>query len=305
LRLFYDYLKSFIKEDFNVWYYLLILIFIAVSIGINYSIDLEDSILDKLPTVRTRVLSFLAMYLFAYALVIFINKLFYPENNFFKNKVLWIKVLLGFTLLSFDTAIHISDLLQNVPVQLQYFLTKLASNLITLFTYIIPLWVIYQLIDKDGPSFYGLTSKGFQLGPYFRLFSVVIPIVVIASFMENFSSYYPTYKPNLAAEYFGIASWIPAVGFELAYGWNFVSVELLFRGFFVVGMIRIMGRHAILPMVVAYCFIHFGKPIGECISSVAGGYLLGIIAYYSRNIFGGIIIHIGLAWSMEVAAFLN
>jgi len=305
LRLFYKYLKSFIKEDFNAGYYLLISIFIAVSIGINYSIDLEDSILDKLPTVLTRVLSFTVLYVFAYALVIFINKLFYPENNFLKNKVLWIKVLLGFTLLSFDTAIHISDLLHNIPNQLQYLFTKLANNLITLFTYIIPLWVIYKLIDKDDPSFYGLTSNGFQLGPYLRLFSVIIPIVVIASFIENFSSYYPTYKPNLAAEYFGIATWIPAVGYELAYGWNFVSVELLFRGFFVVGMVKILGRHAILPMVVAYCFIHFGKPIGECISSVAGGYLLGIIAYYSRSILGGIIIHIGLAWSMEVAAMLN
>ena len=129
--------------------------------------------------------------------------------------------------------------------------------------------------------------------------------MIAASFLENFSSYYPFYKQNPAAEYWGIASWIPALGYELMYGLNFISVEFLFRGFFVIGMLKMLGRHAVVPMVVAYCFIHFGKPVGECISSIFGGYMLGIIAYYSRNIMGGIIIHIGLAWLMELVSMLN
>ena len=68
--------------------------------------------------------------------------------------------------------------------------------------------------------------------------------------------------------------------YELAYGWNFISIELLFRGFLVIGMVKLMGRHAILPMIVVYSFIHFGKPAGECISAIFGGYILGIIAYF-------------------------
>jgi membrane protease YdiL (CAAX protease family) len=134
---------------------------------------------------------------------------------------------------------------------------------------------------------------------------IVVPIVVIASFHENFNTYYPVYKSNGAAEYWNISESVTLAGYELAYGWSFVSVELLFRGFLVIGLVNIMGRHAILPMVVCYCFIHFGKPIGECISSVFGGYILGVIAYYSRSIFGGIFIHIGLAWLMEITASLN
>jgi len=42
-------------------------------------------------------------------------------------------------------------------------------------------------------------------------------------------------------------------------------------------------------MVVAYASIHFGKPLGETIPSVFGGYLLGVLALYTRSIWGGLL----------------
>ena len=80
-------------------------------------------------------------------------------------------------------------------------------------------------------------------------------------------------------------------------------VELMFRGFFVIGMSSVLGREAVVPMAVFYCTIHFGKPEAEAISSLFGGYLLGAIAYQTRSIWGGVIVHIGLAWMMELVAF--
>jgi len=305
LKLFYGYLKSFVKEDFNAWYYLITLLFIGGAIIFNYTVDFEDGILDKLPGVVSRTLAFLAFYMVSYSLIIFLNHVFYPENTFHRQKKFWLKIFLGFFILSLDTAIHLSGFLSTVPLTVRYLIQKIVNNLMSLFTYVLPLWLIYKYIDKNNPSFYGLTTKGFKLNPYLQLFMIVIPLVVAASFIENFSSYYPVYKQNTAASYWGISEWIPGLGYELTYGWNFVTVELLFRGFFVIGLLKILGRHAVVPMVVAYCFIHFGKPVGECISSVFGGYILGVIAYYSRNIWGGIIIHIGLAWLMEVVSMLN
>jgi len=73
----------------------------------------------------------------------------------------------------------------------------------------------------------------------------------------------------------------------------------------VIGMVGIMRRHAVLPMAVTYCFLHFGKPMAECISSFFGGYLLGVIAMYTRSIFGGCIIHMGIAFLMEAAAMIQ
>ena len=73
----------------------------------------------------------------------------------------------------------------------------------------------------------------------------------------------------------------------------------------VVALSKFVGREAILPMVAVYCFLHFGKPMSETISSIFGGYILGILAYSSRNIYGGLIAHLGVAWGMEYMAFLH
>ena len=91
--------------------------------------------------------------------------------------------------------------------------------------------------------------------------------------------------------------------FEFIYGADFFNVELLFRGFFVVGIAQVLGKHAIMPTVVIYCYLHFGKPVGEAISSILGGYILGIIAFYTRSLLGGVTIHIGIAWLMEAVAY--
>jgi hypothetical protein len=49
--------------------------------------------------------------------------------------------------------------------------------------------------------------------------------------------------------------------------------------------------------------LHFGKPMGEAVSSIFGGFILGVIALYSRSILGGVIIHLGVAWLMEFTAW--
>ncbi|MEA2041122.1 MAG: CPBP family intramembrane glutamate endopeptidase, partial [Bacteroidota bacterium] len=70
----------------------------------------------------------------------------------------------------------------------------------------------------------------------------------------------------------------------------------------IVGMAKVLKKEAVLPMVAFYVFIHFGKPALEAISSFFGGFILGIHSYYTKNIMGGIIIHMGIAWLMELAA---
>ncbi len=69
-----------------------------------------------------------------------------------------------------------------------------------------------------------------------------------------------------------------------------------------IGMVQWMGKEAILPMVVTYAFLHFGKPFPETISSIFGGYILGIFAYKTENIMGGIFIHMAIALLMDVFA---
>ena len=58
-------------------------------------------------------------------------------------------------------------------------------------------------------------------------------------------------------------------------------------------------------MVVCYASLHFGKPLGETIGSIFGGYILGVLALQTRSIWGGIIVHVGVAWLMDLAALLQ
>ncbi|CAN5226073.1 hypothetical protein BH23BAC1_BH23BAC1_38320 [soil metagenome] len=58
-------------------------------------------------------------------------------------------------------------------------------------------------------------------------------------------------------------------------------------------------------MVVLYAFYHFGKPPGETIGSIFGGYILGVIAMYTRSVMGGVLLHVGIAWLMDGFAFLQ
>ncbi|NBP70611.1 MAG: CPBP family intramembrane metalloprotease [Cytophagia bacterium] len=131
----------------------------------------------------------------------------------------------------------------------------------------------------------------------------MLPLLLSASFLESFQRQYPMYKSNNAYLLLNVPEWVTALTYEIAYGLDFITVELLFRGFLVIGMIKILGRNAIVPMAVIYCMLHFGKPMGEAISSIFGGYILGVVAYETRSVWGGIIVHMGIAWLMEIIAY--
>jgi hypothetical protein len=93
--------------------------------------------------------------------------------------------------------------------------------------------------------------------------------------------------------------------YESIYAFDFVWVEFLFRGILVLGLFSVLGKDAIIPMVSMYCFLHFGKPLGEAISSIFGGYVLGVLAIYSRSIVGGCFLHMGVALSMDIFALMR
>ena len=102
-----------------------------------------------------------------------------------------------------------------------------------------------------------------------------------------------------------MSTWEYTLLYEAAYAFDFVMTELVFRGTLVVGMAVIMGRSAVLPMVAVYCLIHFGKPLVEAISSVFGGYILGALAFQTRHIWGGVVVYICIALTMEVMGLVH
>ena len=146
----------------------------------------------------------------------------------------------------------------------------------------------------------GLGVKGLlsHLWIYGVLFVPVLIAVIIVSYSEEFSSYYPFYSESTRSR-FDFLIW------EAFYVAQFLSLEFFFRGFMIQPLRKILGYGAIPAMMIPYVMIHFGKPLPECFAAIIAGFVLGLLAMLTRSIWGGFIIHVGVAISMDVAANLQ
>ena len=147
---------------------------------------------------------------------------------------------------------------------------------------------------------HGLAVAG--LGPHLRtylgVFALVLPCIVVASLQPAFTAYYPFYR-------FAGASWLDLGVWELLYGLQFVALEFFFRGFWLTGCRRSFGTHAVLVSAVPYCMIHFTKPVLEVIAALPAGIVLGLLALRARSIWGGALVHVAVAWTMDLLALLR
>ncbi|MEJ7912346.1 MAG: CPBP family intramembrane glutamic endopeptidase [Chitinophagaceae bacterium] len=151
---------------------------------------------------------------------------------------------------------------------------------------------------------YGLGNTNFSYRPYVTMLLLMTPLIAAAATQPDFLALYPKLKSLQNFPTAGNHGWYQLL-YELCYGSDFFGIELFFRGFLILGFARWTGKDCILPMAVFYCTIHFGKPLAECISSFFGGLILGVVTYHSRSIWGGLLVHLGIAWLMELGGYLG
>ena len=144
---------------------------------------------------------------------------------------------------------------------------------------------------------YHISPRGFgrHLWIYGAMFGAVLPAVLLASTTHAFRQTYPFYR--IANRSYG-----DLVMWEALYGVQFLSLEFFFRGFILQGLRRALGANAIFVMLVPYCMIHYGKPLAETLGAVGAGLILGTLAMRTRSIWGGVLIHVGVATTMDVLA---
>ncbi|MGZ3852962.1 MAG: CPBP family intramembrane glutamic endopeptidase [Flavisolibacter sp.] len=165
------------------------------------------------------------------------------------------------------------------------------------------LFIVWRLTRERQP-FYGTSVNDFSFKPYLVMLLIMVPLVAAASTQPDFLAMYPKLKSISFLKNQHNNGFYKLL-YELSYGSDFFSIELFFRGFLVLAFAKWFGKDAILPMACFYCTIHFGKPLGECISSFFGGVILGIVIYHTRTIFGGLMVHLGIAWMMELGGYLG
>lgn len=163
------------------------------------------------------------------------------------------------------------------------------------FYFVLPALIIRRVFGHKL-SDYGLTGKGFwsHLPIYLLLFIPVVLLVLLVAENPDFQKQYPFYKNPHGVWDFVI--------WECFYALQFFSLEFFFRGFMLHGVKDKLGRFAVFAMVIPYAMIHFRKPMYETVGAVIAGSVLGVLSLRTGSIWGGWLIHIAVAISMDIAA---
>lgn len=312
LRTVLDYLRKHWKEDFHWGYYGGVLLFLALCIAANYfgfeARTGENWLIRQVYGSEWGILAYVGFYAFPYYVIVLWQARFREGPSFFRQSAFWRYSLFGLFLLSLDAAFYYyrmtGDLVEDV--YLRYFVLKCAGTLISAVAIFVPLYLWYRIWDRRRLGhFYGLRPGSFDARPYLWMLLAMLPLIAVASFLPDFLQAYPNYHPSRMARVEAFPSWVGYLIYEPLYLLDYTWTEVIFRGFFVVGLMHLMGRHAIMPMVGIYAFRHFAKPLGETIGSVFGGWILGVIAFRSNNILGGVLLHMGVAALMDLLAGLQ
>lgn len=310
MKVVFKYLSAYLKGHFNLKLYLATILFTAALLVVNFKLDFEDSVLDSYYGSHVRILWFFLFQGLPYYVICLFIYFFTPNKAFLKQKEFWLVSAFGFLLLGLDRggfySLHAAQALAG-DLPTFTFVFKVLNKWGSLGTIVLPLLAFWFVIQrKDVPHFYGIQRHNVNLKPYFVLLGLMVPLIAVASFQPDFLKQYPNYQKAGGTDfaiYYGITEYLPIFLYEGSYAFGFFVVELFFRGFLIFGLVKYLGDDVVLPMAVTYCVLHFGKPVGEAVSSFFGGYVLGIIALRSKNIYGGIMVHIGIALLMELFAF--
>ena len=301
-------IRDFLKADFNIYAYSYTIVFLTFALIFNYEYNFEDGYIDKnygkLIGFIIYPLYYIAPYYIVIIPVLFIKK----QQHKLKQSEFWVKSVIFFGTFGIMVAFWQHRTLltdSNLNLSERFYIYRIFDEIKRFIPFLIIFFAVKSFYDKEDKHLFGLRYKGMNYRPFFLMLILMIPLITIASFQTDFQQTYPQFNYWLYEGVFGMSNKQIMGIFEFAYGLDFVSIELMYRGALVVGMAKILGREAVLPMVAAYVILHFGKPAGEAVSSFFGGFILGIHALAKRNILGGIIIHVGIAYSMEFAAVLQ
>lgn len=160
---------------------------------------------------------------------------------------------------------------------------------------------VCKLVFRRSLSEYGVKLHGgFSYAWVYLVFYLgILPLILLASRSVSFQQTYPFYSPPGSRP---DLYWSKLLYWEALYALQFLALEFFFRGFLLHSTRRQFGGYAILVMTVPYCMIHFGKPFPETLGAIGAGVILGFMSLKTRSIWLGAVVHIAVAWTMDIAA---
>jgi hypothetical protein len=268
-------LQLYFKETFSWKLYGSIALFTFILISLNYYFNVEDSLNNdsSLGLILSLILSV------AYLGTCLIIELTTSKKGLFKSKGFWLSFLF---FIFFYTLYRCSNF--NLYFSKDYinndefiYFFRLYGNLEDILWGLIPFVLFYWIYDKKNIDHcYGIRTKGVNFTPYFIMLGIMAVPIFFAAQTDDFLESYPKAMKAHYAEYASfnsISNFRSLMQFELFYLISFIAVEMMFRGYLIYRMEKYLGNYVVLPMMVAYAALHFGKPLGETMGSIGGAYI--------------------------------
>ena len=304
MNVLFTYLQDYFKHV-DKWLLLFCAAFAALLVVLNYRLGIETTWLYDIKNGLAKFGGFYLLYAIAF-IIPFLVVMFTGHRSAATTPFCWLLLLTAPAIFALKVSFNgLSQWMAGTDHNTWRRYYAIVANLpFRLLLVAVPL-LLFWWLNTSQASFWGLTTNNFNWHPYALMLLVMVPLIVFASTQADFLHMYPKLRQVAFVDAISNHPWWYKGLYEISYGVDFLTIELFFRGFLVFAFVRYVGADAILPMAVFYCSIHFGKPLFECISSFFGGMLLGIVAYRTQSIVGGLIVHLGIAWMMEAGGYIG
>jgi hypothetical protein len=182
-------------------------------------------------------------------------------------------------------------------IYLYEYLYWFVSDFVTFF--VLP-FIVIRYLFKEKISDFGLRAGDWRTGLKISaiFFLVMLPLIWVASSSPAFTTKYPHL---LSVREVWDKFFIYELGMLIyMFGWEFI-----WRGFMLFGLEAKFGYYAILIQMIPFVILHNGKPILETFGAILGGIALGILAFRTRSFLYGVIVHMGIMFTIDLICTLR
>jgi hypothetical protein len=302
VKTLYGYIRDYTKHQVNWVYFGTLVVLLSALVAWFYSDKAHLQFIGGGANDPYKYFKNLALYggTLCGALLLYIP--FAKDKSWVRKPGFWLTVLFAVCLYSFAVYCfwHKEWIKAWTDGPDEIFWMRCARDIGNIIIIGIPVIAWWFVRDRKNQPLYGF--KRTNVKPYLWMLLILLPFIIAASFTKDFQKMYPMATKTLNVAKIDDGRFVYASVFELFYGLNYVNTEFFFRGFLILVLSRWLGPGVILPVAAFYVTIHIGKPLGETISSFFGAIVLGVLVLETKSIWGGVIIHVGIAFAMEAAA---
>lgn len=160
--------------------------------------------------------------------------------------------------------------------------------------------LIIRFILKEDLRNYGLHFGDYKMGIVLSavFILVMLPLIWIVSATPDFTEKYPHLLSTRN-------SWGEFYIYELGMLLYLISWEFIWRGFMLFGLKEKFGYYSVLIQMIPFVILHNGKPAPETFGAIAGGIVLGVLAFRTNSVLYCIITHMGVMFTIDLISTLR